>query len=133
KYLLEAMRVPFVPTHIYYDKESAKEWANNTNFPKVFKLRGGAGSKNVRLVNSRREALRIIDRAFNKGLSQFDPWGNLKERYRRFKIGKDSFLGLLKGVGRFMIPPEFSRMRGREIGYVYFQDFIPDNTYDIRV
>ena len=32
-----------------------------------------------------------------------------------------------------MNEPEYSRIMGRERGYVYFQDFIPDNSFDVRV
>ncbi len=34
---------------------------------------------------------------------------------------------------RFLWPPEYARVTGREKGYVYFQDFIPDNKFDIRI
>src|SRR5690606_7306067 len=48
KYLLEAINAPLVPSHIFYDKQTAVDWAETTTFPKVFKLKGGAGSANVR-------------------------------------------------------------------------------------
>lgn len=133
KYLLEAINAPVIPTHVFYDKKSAKEWALVTSYPKVFKLRGGSGSRNVALVKSKSEAINKIDIAFGKGFSQFNPWENLRERYRRFKGGKDSFMGLVKGFARFFIPKEFSRMHGREKGYIYFQDFMPNNEFDIRL
>jgi len=133
KYLLEAINAPFIPTYVFYDKNSALQWVEKTTFPKVFKLRGGAGSKNVRLVKSKIEAVNKVNRAFGKGFSQFDSWENFKEKYKRFKNGKDSFIGLLKGIARFIIPTEFSKKHGKEKGYIYFQEFIPNNTYDIRV
>ena len=40
---------------------------------------------------------------------------------------------VLKGVMRLAHTTEYSRVAGREIGYVYFQDFIPGNDHDIRV
>jgi glutathione synthase/RimK-type ligase-like ATP-grasp enzyme len=133
KYLLEAIGAPFVPTYVFYDRMSAVEWASNTSYPKVFKLRGGAGSANVCLVKSKEEALRKIKTAFEKGFSQFDRYGNLKERYNKLMAGNDTLLGLVKALGRLVIPTEFAKMHGREKGYVYFQEFIPDNSFDIRV
>lgn len=133
KYLLEAINAPVIPTYVFYDKESAKKWAMETAYPKVFKLRGGSGSRNVALVKSKGEALNKINKAFGKGFSQFNRWENLRERYRRFKSGKDSYIGLLKGVARLFIPTEFSAMHSREKGYIYFQDFMPNNDYDIRL
>src|SRR5690606_1428436 len=46
KYLLVAIDAPLVPSYAFYDKKSALNWISKTTFPKVFKLRGGAGSSN---------------------------------------------------------------------------------------
>ena len=40
---------------------------------------------------------------------------------------------MVKGIIRLGYTTEFSRISGKERGYVYFQDFIPDNDHDIRV
>jgi glutathione synthase/RimK-type ligase-like ATP-grasp enzyme len=133
KYLLESLKAPLVPVYIFYSKKDAIEWSNQTTFPKVFKLRNGAGSDNVRLVKSKREALNLINIAFSKGFKQYDALKNLKERYRKYKLGKTSFRDLLKGVIRLVYTTDYARMTDREIGYVYFQDFIPNNDYDIRI
>jgi glutathione synthase/RimK-type ligase-like ATP-grasp enzyme len=131
--LLEAIDAPLVPSYVFYDKNEALDWAETTTYPKVFKLKGGAGAANVKLVRSNKEASKLINTAFGKGFSQFDRLGNLKERYRKYKSGKDTLLGVAKGVGRLIIPTEFAKLQSRERGYVYFQDFIPNNTFDTRV
>lgn len=133
KYLLESLNAPLVPSYVFYNKDEANEWINSTSFPKVFKLRGGAGSTNVKLINSKSEAKKFVKRAFRKGFSQFDRLGNLKERYRKYKEGKDSFVGLLKGIGRLFFTTQFAKMQKYEKGYVYFQDFIPNNDFDVRI
>lgn len=133
KYLLEAIDAPLVPSYVFYEKQRAIDWANATIYPKVFKLKGGAGASNVSLVKNERETLKIINKAFGKGFSQFNRWGYLNEQYQRFISGKDNIFGLFKGLGRLIVPPEFSRMQSREKGYVYFQEFIPNNSYDIRL
>src|SRR5690606_21537992 len=46
KYLFESLKIPHVPSFVFYDKREALEWASSTNYPLVFKLRGGAGSAN---------------------------------------------------------------------------------------
>ena len=63
KYLLEAIKAPLVPTFAFYSKKDALNWIKNTSFPKVFKLRGGAGSNNVRLINNISQAKLIINKA----------------------------------------------------------------------
>ena len=62
KYLLESINAPIVPTYIFYDKSKAIEWAHNTKFPKVFKLRGGAGSQNVKLIHDFGKAKHVINK-----------------------------------------------------------------------
>lgn len=133
KYLLEASGAPLVPSYVFYEKEAALAWAGETNFPKVFKLRGGAGSQNVKLAKTKNDAIKLIKRAFGRGFSQYAAWSNLKERIRKFKKGQTSIFDVAKGIIRLGYTTEFSRISGKERGYVYFQDFIPDNDHDIRV
>lgn len=133
KYLLEAVDAPLVPSYAFYTKEEAMKWIAVTSFPKVFKLRGGAGASNVKLARSASEAKVLIKKAFGKGIPQFDRLGYLKDRIRKWREGKDSFWDVFKGVGRLFVIPSYAKMLPREKGYVYFQDFIPNNSFDIRV
>jgi len=133
KYLFEIIEAHLVPSYVFYIREEAIKWIETTTFPKVFKLRGGSASQNVKLVNSSKHARKLVKQAFGKGFSQFDRMGYLKETIRKYKEGKKSFMGVLKAVGRLFIPTEFAEMHGKEKGYIYFQDFIPHNKFDIRV
>jgi glutathione synthase/RimK-type ligase-like ATP-grasp enzyme len=133
KYLLEAVNAPMATAHVFYSKQEAQAWANQTNFPKVFKLRNGAGSDNVRLVKTKKEALHLIRRAFGKGFKQYEALSNLRERYRKYRLGKTNILDVIKGVIRIVHTTDYARLTVKEIGYIYFQDFIPGNDYDIRV
>ena len=133
KYLLEAIGAPLVPTWVFYDKNEALKWSETTTFPKVFKLRGGAGSQNVKLVHSRAEVRKMIRKAFGRGFSNYDKWGSLKERYRKWILGKTTAFELLKGIIRLGYAPPYAKVLGREVGYIYFQDFIPKNDSDTRI
>jgi len=133
KYLLESMGAPLVPTYIFYNKQEALEWAGQTSYPKVFKLSTGSGSDNVRLVDSKRKAVGFIRQAFGKGFKQYNAWRNLKERFRRYRYGKTTLWDVIKGIARLLHTTEYSRVTGKEIGYVYFQEFIPGNDHDTRV
>src|SRR5690606_1572808 len=44
KYLFESIGAPFVKTYVFYDKAAALNWASETTYPKVFKLKSGAGA-----------------------------------------------------------------------------------------
>jgi len=133
KYLLEKMGIPMVPSYVFYSKEEALQWVAETTFPKVFKLRGGAGSDHVSLAGTRKEAEKLVRQAFGRGFRQYDPLSNFKERIRKYSNGSGSVKDLAKGAARFVYPPKYDKVMGREVGYAYFQDFIPDNDSDIRV
>lgn len=133
KYLLESIGAPLVPTWIFYSRESALGWAKTTLFPKVFKLRGGGGSQNVKLVSNRSQACRYIKKAFRRGFPAYDPLGSLKERWRLLLQGRTTVRDIVEGLVRFVVPPPYARLRGSEKGYVYFQEFIHNNNHDIRV
>lgn len=133
KYLFESIGAPLVPSYVFYTKPEAIQWIEKATFPKVFKLRGGAGSANVRIVRSVHQAHGLVNKAFGKGFSQFDRVGHFKDRFNKYLNGRDSLLGVFKGFGRLFIPTKFAKLHYREKGYIYFQDFIPNNLYDIRV
>ena len=133
KYLLEAIGAPLVPSYVFYTKKEALDWIEKTTFPKVFKLRGGAGASNVKLARTKNDARKLVNKAFGKGFPQFGRMTYLKERYKKWRNGKDSFIGVCKGVYRLFVPTEFSKMHSKEKGYAYFQDFVPNNKYDIRI
>jgi hypothetical protein len=133
KYLFEALDLPSVKAHAFYSKQLALNWVNNANFPKVFKLRKGAGSHCVELVKSKESAVKLINKSFGAGHSIYKPLNIFYDRYMSFIRGKETFLGLIKAIGRVFIKPLFFRYASKERGYVYFQDFVDNNSSDIRV
>ena len=133
KYLFEALGIPTLPAYVFVEQASALAWAESTEYPKVFKLRRGAGSAGVRLVWKESQARRLIKQAFGRGFRVYDPWDNLKERFYKWRLGKYGMTELVKAGIRFAYPPRYSRVLGRQRGYAYFQDFAPDNDSDIRV
>ena len=135
KYLFEAIGAPLVPSYVFYTKQEAFQWIKQTQFPKVFKTTGGSGSSNVKLIRSKRQAIRLVKKAFGRGISALDKRNQLSNRLWRVKRDKSiaSIIIFLKGFVRLVIPTVFEKMHGREKGYVYFQDFIPGNSFDTRL
>jgi hypothetical protein len=126
-YLFKAHGIPAPKTWLWFNPCLAKEWAETANYPLVFKLSGGAGSVNVRLVKNVEEALIWINRLFSQRLTsldnaQFEPYA-VKQRL------KNAAKSILKGD-----KPVY-RDNGYEAqsGYVYFQEYLPDNEFDTRV
>lgn len=135
KYLLESINAPLVPSYVFYTKKEALTWVKAVNFPKVFKLRGGSGSRNVMLLHTKTEAKRLVKKAFGKGISTKNRSNLLKHRLWQIKRDKNkaAIISFIKGIGRLIIPSTFEKMHGTEKGYVYFQDFMPENDYDTRL
>ncbi len=134
KYLMEAIGAPMVPTYACYDLKEALSWIDRASFPKVFKLRKGAGSSNVRLVHSSFEARALAERAFSSGFSSVSHYGqDVLKRYRTAKRRGDLFSVISRIPKVFAMIQAKKRMTDREKGYVYFQDFVPGNDFDIRV
>jgi glutathione synthase/RimK-type ligase-like ATP-grasp enzyme len=134
KYLLEAIGAPLIPSHVFYDRDAALKWIDGVTFPRVWKLRGGAGSQNVHLARNRNEARRIVKKSFREGWSN-SRFHALKDRLWQFRRGKNlaSFSNIGRGVVRAIIPHNKNRRSPIQKDYVYFQDFIPENDFDIRV
>lgn len=133
KYLLEAIDAPLIPSYVFYDEQEALDWAAHTSWPKVFKLTGGAGSSNVRLIHSEKEAQKIIHRAFRRGFIAFDQRKYfLEETFSKYRKHK-SLWRLLKSFRHLLKPLNKNWVNHIEKDYVYFQEFMPNNDYDLRL
>jgi glutathione synthase/RimK-type ligase-like ATP-grasp enzyme len=133
KYLLEAANLPLVPSYVFFSKKEALDWIEGAIWPLVFKLRCGAGGRNVRLIRNKKEAKKIINQAFGKGIRPYNAIDGIRESIRKYKMGKASFISVIKSIVHILYPVQLEKSQGREKGYVYFQKFIPDCSYDIRV
>lgn len=133
KYILEAIDAPLVPSYVFCDKEKAKKWLSTQSFPIVAKLRRGAGSYNVRLIKSYEEGSIYINRMFGKGIKPTP--GYLSDSKNKLKVAGNiqGILNRLKKAPNFFKMIKDGRLFPREKGYVYFQDFIPNNQEDLRI
>ena len=131
RYLFDTLELNTVRTYIFYGREEALNWIKQTTFPKVFKLRCGAGSKNVQLAENATQAKKIIEKAFSNGFQKNSHLIRVAQRWTQFRKGGCTFKWFLKGIVTTYSYKE--RFNKEEIGYVYFQDFIPNNSYDIRI
>lgn len=133
KYLLEAVGAPLVPSYVFYDKGEALNWAKTTTYPKVFKLSKGAGSANVKLAKTENDASGFINQAFGDGFKAYDRISIFKDRVK----SKPSLVNIGKATFRLIHPAqsaaEFSKKQPPERYYAYFQDFIENDGFDVRV
>lgn len=133
KYLLEAFEVPLVSSEVFYDETEALKWIENADFPVVFKLKGGSGASNVKLLKSKYEAQKLTKRLFGKGISSHDYRMYVSEKWRHFLENGYRIKDLSKIIYRYFIKDDFVKNIAQEKNYIYFQKFIPNNKYDTRV
>jgi glutathione synthase/RimK-type ligase-like ATP-grasp enzyme len=134
KYMLESIGAPLAPSHVFYDKKEALAWINKTEFPKVFKLRVGAGSTNVRLIKNFSDAEKLCKRAFGRGFqTTASYWTDFVTKMKKTHR-KNDYLGKIMRLPSAILNIYLNnKMRARERGYIYFQEFIPDNKWDTRI
>lgn len=139
KYLFEALDIPAAPAWVFYSRESAMKWIaeNSHHIPIVAKLRRGAGSYNVKLLKSQQELISYVARMFGKGYSPA-PSG-MADVGHKFKVayGQGGISGITNRLKKapkfFRIMRQGKKFHAMEKGYVYFQQFIPENECDYRI
>lgn len=133
-YLLQAGSFPVIDSWIFWDKQSSLRWLKRAQLPLVFKLKAGAGSKNVILVKVRDQAEKLVDRMFStSGVeSEYLPdAGSLSKLRNMFGLYKmRQWLACKRGNIHYQdIRPYWQRQRD----YILFQRFLPGNEFDTRV
>jgi len=127
-HLLQALGIPTPRTWVWFDRDGAERFARAAEYPLVMKLSTGAGSGNVRRIDSAEEALEWIRVLFTYGVTDLSdasfraaPWLERVREAARF---------LLRGrpVHRHGLGPG-----GLHLGYALFQQFLADNAFDTRV
>ncbi len=132
KYLFEALDLPLVPTEVFLRKDDALLWAERVSWPKVFKLRRGAGSHNVKMIHDRTEAIKLIEQAFSTGFNPVEkPLGDARVKANKFKKNPVEFVKKVPGGLRKIYKQR--QLGVVERGYFYIQEFMPDNDHDTRV
>lgn len=127
-YLLRAHGFPITESWVFYGEREALKWAEQADFPVVFKLKGGAGSSNVILVKSSRKCRRIIRRMFGNGVvPAYSGFGDVQNAITR------RYLDLRHWIGQKLRGEETSPCWQVNKNYVLFQKFLRNNDYDTRV
>lgn len=134
KYLLEAIGAPLIPSWVFTDASDARQWIALASWPKVFKLRCGAGSSNVRLVRSCAEAEDLCRQAFGPGFPSKPGYLNdARTRLRNTEGWKDFWAKLKRAPESIRSTLRYRRSAPRQRGYLLFQEFLAGNDFDTRV
>lgn len=122
KYLLEAAGVPYIESEVFFDEKSVLRWIKEQQLPVVYKLPQGAGSSNVRLINTEKEAFKICR-------SHFSFCGRPDIAMKFYYSEKNACATTLQEV----LQTDLYKYGINNRGYILLQKFVPDNQYDIRV
>ncbi|HOY67561.1 MAG TPA: hypothetical protein PLP29_11760 [Candidatus Ozemobacteraceae bacterium] len=134
KYLLETIDAPFIPTWVFYKRHTAMKWIEKAAWPKVFKLSSGAGSINVRLVRSREEATALCRQAFGRGFPIVAGYlTDIHTRVHKTQTAYEFLEKLFRAPQTLLNVIALRYRMPRQRGYLYFQEFIPGNTFDTRI
>ena len=134
-YILQALNAPIPESRVYYDKESLKKDvdAGVIDFPVVGKLRTGSGSHNVKLLKSKSELMSYASKMFAGG---YNPAPSLLYKTTsniRSSHNKQQFISKLKRAPEFLRTLAGAKHFPHEKDYVYLQQFIPNDGYDMKV
>lgn len=133
-YLLKQNGFPYTESWVFWQKDAALKWLEITDFPVIFKLKGGAGSSNVIKVNDIKTAKKLINIMFGKGvISGRIPISNsiykndLKITLTHsIKSFTKRFLRKIEGI-------DTTPMWSRHKNYILFQKYLPKNDFDTRI
>ncbi|WP_086478542.1 ATP-grasp domain-containing protein [Arenibacter amylolyticus] len=134
-YLLESINAPIPMSFYYYRLDDLQKAINNNdlNFPIIAKLRNGSGSHNVKLLNNSHELIGYSKKMFNSGIDGspnifYKTSSNLKSS-KNFK----TIVNRAKRIPEFIRTYSSARKFNREKGYVFLQEFIPNDGFDLKI
>lgn len=134
-YALQAVGAPIPKSQVYYSITTLRKALEDgkIDFPIVAKLRTGSGSHNVKLIHNEGHLLRYAKIMFGKG---FKPAPSLIYKTTsniRSSHDKAAFLAKLKRAPEFIRTRRNAKKFPNEKGYVYLQEFIPSDGFDMKV
>lgn len=134
-YLLESISAPLPKSYYYYQLNELESALNQKEipFPIIAKLRNGSGSHNVKKIISPDELKSYAKKMFTSGLSSAPSL--LYKASSNIKSSKSikTFINRAKRIPEFLRSLSNAKKFNIERGYVYLQEFIPNNGFDLKI
>jgi glutathione synthase/RimK-type ligase-like ATP-grasp enzyme len=133
-YLLQSINAPLPDTHMFFLLDDSIRWLENeAEYPLIGKLRCGSGSNNIKLLKTKSEAVRYTRRMFDSGFRTHPSiFLKAKSQYLSSKSW-EIMKGRIKKIPEFLHTLSRAKMFPKEKGYVLFQEFIPNDGYDLKI
>lgn len=136
-YVLKSHCISIPETYVYWQRDKALEWARYTSYPKIAKLSSGASSNGVRMLHSKHDAIKWIKDLFSMHGRKRYSENQLSSPLRRMIMSMLSGLPLvmadLAEETKSRFPSLDNHYWTPEKNYALFQEFVPENEYDIRI
>ena len=133
-YALQSVGAPIPKSKVFYDIKTFDQWLNdNPEFPLVAKLRTGSGSHNVKLFRQKSALKKYAKRMLGRG---FDPSPSLLYKTTsniKSSHDKATFISKFNRIPEFLNVLRNAKKFPNEKGYVYLQEFVPNDGYDMKV
>lgn len=133
-YLLKAMKVVVPDFWAFFILDDAIKWIKKECvFPVIAKLKSGSGSMNVKLIKNRSEAISYSKKMFSSGFNASpNPLFKISSNVRSSKSLHD-IIARFKRIPDFLQTLKGSSSFPNEKKYLYFQEFIPNNGFDLKI
>lgn len=121
-YFLKANKLPHPATHVFYHKSEAIDFINRIRFPVIGKINIGASGKGVKVIHSKKNAIKYVNAAFsNKGIKQ-SAGPNLK-----MGDTKNRLIYAIQNPSHIMnrLKKYRSISKDRQMNFVIFQEYVP--------
>lgn len=132
-YLLESISAPIPKSYYYYDMQSLELDIKNLSFPIIAKLRNGSGSHNVKMIKSKEELRGYAKKMFTSGLSSAPSLMYKASSNIKSTKSLKTFINRAKRIPEFLRSLSNAKKFNKERGYVYLQEFIPNDGYDLKI
>jgi glutathione synthase/RimK-type ligase-like ATP-grasp enzyme len=133
-YLLQSVGSPVPASWMFYLLDDSIEWLKReARYPLIAKLRSGSGSNNVRLLKSKGVVIKYATRMFNHGYKTY-PSLLFKSKSQFLSAGNwEVMKKRIKRIPEFLHTLSRAKMFAKESGYVFFQEYIPNDGYDLKI
>lgn len=134
-YLLQSVNAPIPDSLMFYRYEDCEQQINDNeiDFPIIAKLRGGSGSHNVKLLRTPTELLRYARKMFGSGISPSPSLMYKTVSNARTSRNWETMIKRVKRAPEFFRTLKNAKKFPNEKEYVFLQEFIPNDGYDLKI
>ncbi len=133
-YAFQSVSAAIPNSWVFYRKEECDRWIDNeASFPLVAKLKNGSGSNNVKLLKTKQQAHAYCKKMFSTGYKSAPSL--VYKTFSKVQSTKNwkMFVHRFKQIPNFLKARAMAKGLGIEREYCYFQEFIPNAGFDLKV